>query len=236
MEFQDEANEVASRIRVFAASQLRTQYPYMKTATLEDMLDHATDVISSGICNQPVNTEMLEAQSRTNFFSLSAELRSKVYELTCEQDVVDPKEQRRFSKGLLDVCQQIRREALPMWYSSNTFTFEILTFCADQDGSHYIKKWIDSFGVDALRSLTKVKIVVESFVSAPTFLAWQFDTDDRHKPNDETIHEALLRIYGLNDGLVPAKTFSITWIEDDALTQKSVEVYTASGISGDTVP
>ena len=94
---------VVARIREFAVTQLRNEYPYMmKTAVLEDLADRVARDCHEGIedqyeCPRPQvwallisigrSQEMQATKARRNFFSLPIELRNEVYELAVTPSV-----------------------------------------------------------------------------------------------------------------------------------------------------
>lgn len=71
---------------------------------------------------------MRATQSRSSFFSLSAELRNLIYEMALKvEDGIDVSHKVAIGRhtGLLFVSRQIYEEAISIWYSVNTFKFDV---------------------------------------------------------------------------------------------------------------
>ncbi|CAK4025101.1 Hypothetical predicted protein [Lecanosticta acicola] len=74
----DEINTLSAEVHNFVAERLRTTFPYLKTAAVSAIVENITTDLSEGFKKN--EAEMTAAKARTNFFSLSAELRNRIYE------------------------------------------------------------------------------------------------------------------------------------------------------------
>ncbi|KAF7190545.1 hypothetical protein HII31_07704 [Pseudocercospora fuligena] len=128
------AQKTAHDVRRYAAPKLRSMYPYMKTNTMEKLLEKVETDFKQGILDQ--ESEHRETKSRTSFFSLSAELRNTIYEIVL---AVEPIDRHRLSSGkkkketvhdrrigprpsILSVSKQVRSETLSIFYSTGLYT------------------------------------------------------------------------------------------------------------------
>ncbi|KAF7190903.1 hypothetical protein HII31_08062 [Pseudocercospora fuligena] len=126
---EDDAVAQAQAIRSVVEYQLRSSYPYMKDKTLEKFLAKVEADCQEFLIAQ--ESEHQQTKSRISFFSLSAELRNKIYELALDRtsspthnssvwdqchSITSSWHQRR---SLLRVSQRVRREVLPMYYAIN---------------------------------------------------------------------------------------------------------------------
>ncbi|KAI5363555.1 hypothetical protein Slin14017_G055190 [Septoria linicola] len=153
------APSVVARIRSLAALQLREEFPYMKSAALDKLLDKITNTIDGDIIEQ--EPEMEAAKKRTSFFSLSAELRNTIYELALVNKssivihripITNPVGPRRYSStktpALLAVSRQIRHEAAAIYYGANSFLQAVHTPNYRPDSRTALALWLKSLPDD----------------------------------------------------------------------------------------
>ncbi|EME42717.1 hypothetical protein DOTSEDRAFT_26271 [Dothistroma septosporum NZE10] len=132
--------DATTSIRQYASVILRKENPYMKTQTLDSMLDELTAGLRRRIQQQVQESEA--TKSRANFFMLPAEIRNTIYELVLvgpnPLEAGPPKKGQAFyiwkpSYGtcgsvytpILQSCRQVRHEALPIFWGLNTFEVEL---------------------------------------------------------------------------------------------------------------
>ncbi|KAI5363554.1 hypothetical protein Slin14017_G055180 [Septoria linicola] len=223
----DGGDSTIQRIRSFAAKQLREEFPYMKTATLETMLDDATKLFSNAVLDQ--QTELEVTKSRINFFCLSAELRNQIYELVLVENRsidIDPSKlwwetsTRRSPPGVLCTNRQVRKEALPIYYGSNTF-------CCILDGPmrQFIeaRKWFRKLGQEKASLLTKVDMV---FMNRGPSLSSMFHSYHASRMRSEdkaledivqdglSLHERFAKILECAEAGITVSSMHIVWAYD----------------------
>ncbi|KAF7195113.1 hypothetical protein HII31_03581 [Pseudocercospora fuligena] len=116
MDVDQTATTVSANLREFAEAEFRKQYPYMKDATLKKLLDKLSTTCHEGLIEQ--EPEHKATKARINFFSLSAELRNRIYEHALNP--IDGGNRPIIEKrpSLLAVNRQVRNEALSIYYAT----------------------------------------------------------------------------------------------------------------------
>ncbi|UJO22124.1 uncharacterized protein CLAFUR5_09090 [Fulvia fulva] len=136
-------SDITTRIRDHVAFRLRREHPYMKTATLEKLLDSLTSNLRDSLQYQA--QELQDTKARANFFMLPPELRNRIYELVLVASpplIIKLPKYSRLTKiyrwrtidqpygqipiEILRVSRQVRQEALPIFLGANTFELTVL--------------------------------------------------------------------------------------------------------------
>ncbi|PPJ56858.1 hypothetical protein CBER1_09981 [Cercospora berteroae] len=230
MPFPDEVNELAKSVRDFTATQLRATCPYMKTQTLEKLLDDCGMQLQLGILQQL--SEMRETLGSGGFMSLPPELRNTIYEMALyraddETVIVDKAIRSRGQAALLRVSRTVHQERRSMLYGANTFEYNITR-------SRDLIEWLRSIGSNA--ALIKC-IVLELWGDIPPreVLAVILGSAFGLRLAGLTVHQAVLKTFGLHGVGVADEVFRIKFVTSLHWRgqRESVDFYGAAGIEGD---
>ncbi|PPJ56496.1 hypothetical protein CBER1_07642 [Cercospora berteroae] len=249
MSFEDGVDRVTKRIRDIAALQLREEFPYMKTASLEKLLDDSVAHLHRDIVRQ--GPEMQKTLARTSFMSLSPELRNSIYELVLSgQDDMgidlgeDSKARPSYQPALLRVSRQGHGDASSILYGCNTFKYPIdLWPHRDDDGmnvlakrlkhsSEHLVQWLQRIGS---RSPMVETIELQLWCEYhPNFVLEEILSSGRGPLNSGlTIHQTILQLCGLLGTGVAVEVFKVKATESYGMgREESKDFYEAAGVDG----
>ncbi|WPB07091.1 uncharacterized protein RHO25_011751 [Cercospora beticola] len=248
MPFHDEVDELTSSIREANALQVRTQFPYMGTATLEKLLDDSVGRLKLGILQQ--ESEVRVKQSRSSFMSLSAELRNMIYEMAlCSKDGVHIRWDRTHMTGrhpyvsLVSVNRQIREESLTIWYGMNTFKHTISWLPGENANSRTclsrfgrpenLSAWLKEVGANVALIKT-IELTLSRGRSSTWLTTLLRASDDGLLGAGLTVHQTVLHLFGLLDAGLAAEVFQMKVdVRDDFGEPETLaDFYEVAGIDG----
>ncbi|GIZ48731.1 hypothetical protein CKM354_001178100 [Cercospora kikuchii] len=250
MPFSAEVDELAKSVRDFTAIQLRTRFPYMKTQTLEKLLDDCGMQLQLGILQQ--QTEMRETLEGGGFMSLPPELRNTIYEMALyraddEPVIIDKAIRSRGQAALLCASRTVHQETRSMLCGANTFKYNISIYGPPEFGyrshrwsthlkarSRDLVEWLHSIGSNV--ALIK-SIVLELWADRPAreVLAVILGSAFGLRLAGPTTHQAVLKTLGLHGVGVADEIFRIKIVTSLHWQgqRESVDFYEAAGIGGD---
>jgi hypothetical protein len=163
-----------TEIRDVVQNRLRKQYRYLKSPTLEQILDSTITTLQEGIVarsgvqiisSKRVPTLMFPSQparvasrARTGLFTLPVDVRLIVYEMVLpKRDYEIISFEGSYLPALLDVSRAVRAEALPMFFRSCPFIAIINT---SKGSLCRTKLWLSRLGPGEVQYLKHVVIVI----------------------------------------------------------------------------
>ncbi|GIZ48585.1 hypothetical protein CKM354_001163900 [Cercospora kikuchii] len=249
MSFADEVNDVVASIRDSIAFQLRSQYPYMETATLEKLLDDSVKPLKLGILHQ--EPEMQEKKARSSFMSLSPELRNMIYEMALfdEGGVQIPFDRTfqttrlRRHTALLCVSRQINEEARTIWYGMNTFKYHLcwlpgepvspLMRSASFGRPEYLNEWLKQIGPNVALIKT-IELTLGRAIDPQWLTRLSIVHGGSLIDTGLTVHQTMLHLYGLADAGLAAEVFQmkVDFRHDVEGPERWADLYETAGING----
>ncbi|KAI5363675.1 hypothetical protein Slin15195_G093280 [Septoria linicola] len=229
----DEDAEAAMAVGSFTRQSLRKQFPFPRTAILEELAEDFTSR-----CNQVLTEQrpvVQAAKARTSFFSLSAELRNAIYELILvgekrdlQPNDVGYKRQARdgLSLALLSANRQVRAEASPIFWGQKNFIMTIDSALVGSSKSP-MHDWLQKIGVENAKLIKRVEFRlpdIQPNIEAARFLYFLLRSVQEPMFSDsKTIHELALSACGCLDQGVEASKLS--FILQDPRTKQHSELY-----------
>lgn len=156
--------------------------------------ESSTKDVFSGDCGQ-----------KFGFLQLAGELRNRIYEFTVTANGFVEFRRNKWAPqpGITRVCRQLRKESLPIYYSTKSFVHFV-----DKSNIEGIYRWLRRIGRDYLKTITVLHIRCDDLYhinNQPSFYTWKVLAGALLDSGLDLDH---IRWYGLSRGHVERETFN----------------------------
>lgn len=187
------------------------------------------------MCGQLLSTD--NPQNSPTLFTLPSEIRNRIYELALNE--LHPVPIREPEPGMLHVCQQARREALPVYYGQNKFVFishqRTNQRERDPDNDDDLRQKLATLGTEAIPHIRNLRLVWSvGFVDMSPRSTWpgilDVDVSFSEDRNDILVAEGGLFGWPCFDGKERDYIVKAVRAHCTSLSASGVRRWTADGI------